>query len=139
MTQPLSNAANFVVFNSEGALVNDSFRFSRVRVLAFVDARENLVISMAVATGYSDLSRTARVLLNGVLIGVVDPYPLGNPSFALHTMTIVVPANKIPPPFETIMNQTVAVLEIVTTNSDPDNWLLVDSVVCHFHVQGANV
>jgi hypothetical protein len=135
MSLPLSTAANYVVFNSEGTLVNDSFPFSRVRVLAYLDPREDLIISMAVATGYSDVFSAAQVLLNGVSIGFVEPYPLGNPAFAFHTTTIVVPSNKIPPPFETVLHQTIAVLEVVPSSAD--NYLLVDSVVCHFHVQGA--
>jgi len=134
--QPLFNAASFVVFDSSSALVNQSFPYSRVAVLASLD-RTIMHISMAVKTGYSDYSRLARVTLNGVQVGIIAPRPFVGASMEMEMVTIIVPSNKIPVPFDPITHLAVAVLQVVTTNADPDNWLLVGPIVCSFQVQGA--
>jgi len=134
--QPLFNAASYVVFDPSYAFVNQSFPYSRIAVLGFLNPT-SLIISMEVATGYTDLAKQANVILNGVSIGRIEPHPFGIPSFNSAVVTFIVPASKIPPPFDPITRSAIAVLGIVPTNADPDNWLSVGAVVCQYPAQGA--
>jgi hypothetical protein len=138
--QPLFGAADFFVFEPLSAqFVSASVPFSRVNVLLGIIGPD-MLITMSVKTGYSDNLRAARVLLNGKQIGSVDPRPWVNHYLIdMETITFVVPPSARPPELDPIGHLAVATLQVIPTNADPDNWLFVGSVVCHYHKQGTTM
>jgi hypothetical protein len=137
--QALLGAADFAVFERSSAqLVSTSFPFSRVQLVIGISGPD-MLITMAVKTGYSDNAKAAKVMLNGKEVGRVDPRPWTNHFVIdMETVTFVVPQSAVPTG-DAILHLALLTLQIVPTNSDPDNFLLVGPVVCHYHKIGATL
>jgi hypothetical protein len=131
---PLATGADFVVFEPGVQFVSTSFPFSRIRFVRI--SGSDMVITMGVKTGYSDLLKQASVLVNGKNVGVVDPRPWTNHDLIdMESVTFIVPQAAMPAALDTIAHVGVVTIQIVPVNSaDPDNFLLVGPVVCQLHV-----
>jgi hypothetical protein len=131
---------NYAVVDSVGSLVNRSFPYSKPFIaISSITSTALAYLILTVRTGYSDLTESAAVSINGTKIGVIEPHPWTN-AFNYDTIILTFPhtalrPSPIPPPLGfQIAFPMIQTLQIVPQGdlNDPNNYLLVLDVICHY-------
>jgi hypothetical protein len=124
-------SADYVVIDSSGAMVSQSFPYSKFFAVAipfpFPPPQGSAYLILTIKTGYSDPLESAAVLINGTNIGSIDPRPWIN-HFAVDLETMIFVFDN------TLLRGILQTLQIVPQGNlaDPQNFLLLGDAILHY-------
>ena len=122
-----------LIYSGSGPLVRAILSFP-------MRAAGGVVLTMSVKTGYSDITKSASVLMNGTVIGKIDPRPwVNHEQVDMEAVTFIAPVSTVTvfpiplPQFVAGEGQGINFLEIMLGSSDDDGYVFVENIVCHYH------
>jgi hypothetical protein len=124
-------AAMFEVVDQSGAFIALSSPYTRLFVTSNRSASGLAYLLLTVKTGYGDPAKNATVLLNGVPIGSVEPRLWTN-HFVFEEEAIILPFGNATLQFLPLIGLGFNTLQIVPTGTDPDNYVILGSAICHY-------
>jgi hypothetical protein len=123
-------SADYVVIDSTGALVSQSFPYSKLfatsNAFFFAPPPGLAYLILTFRTGYTDPTDAAVVTINGTIIAEIYPSPFTSNIYDVETAFFV---------FDNALLQSpIQILQIIPQGNlnDLNNYVIVGDVICHY-------
>jgi hypothetical protein len=125
--------AHYDVIDQLGAYISPSSPYSRPFLTFNRLSSGTAYLILTVKTGYSDPVKNALVFVNSITIGNIEPRQWTN-HLVIAEETIILPfANTLLQNLPALGGLGINFLSIMPTGTDPDNYVLLGTAICHFY------